>query len=513
VLRRIWVPSGLLDRAVALLEPDDPIRADLLVRLGTAATEAGDAERAATALDAAADASARSGDVRVEIRARRARFTLLFAFEPEGVTEEMKRAAEEAIPILEQLGDDEGLSIAWRRLCEVGLMWCRAADLEAAAERAAFHAERAGDRAGLRDAICWLVLVPSLGMTPPEAGIRRCRELQARVYGDRVVEAYANMIQGTCEAMLGRFEEGRAQQRRGAEILADLGMMVTLGGMSIGVGDLEVYAGDLAAAERMYREVIELLASIGEKAYLSTHAGRLAHVLSLQGRFDESEEMTRLAEETGASDDIPTQVIWRHVRAKLIAREGRLEEAVALAEEAVALTEGTDSWDIGSDALVELGEMYELAGRREDARRAIRDALDLYEQKGIVPVAERAGFEARHPRSRRRHMRSDRRPAHRCFHPSRSSTTDTPVPKTSDQKKGPNPKRDISERAIANAKSGPRTSGPRVISLRAPASAPTRANPASVSSSVGGMSTATSAATPAKSEMSRSAAAGTKTDR
>jgi class 3 adenylate cyclase/tetratricopeptide (TPR) repeat protein len=381
--------SSLLARAVALLDADDAVRPQLLLRLGVAYTLGGDHERASAALDEALDESARVGDEQMQIRARLAQLSLLMAYEPEGVTERMKRTAEEAIPILERLGDDEGLSIAWRTLCEVHLMGCRTADLEAAAERAAFHAERAGDRAGLTDAISWLVLVPILGMMPPEAGIQRCGEMRARAPGDRVVEAYADLVEGMMEAMLGRFDEGRAKEHRGLEIMADLGMTVNTGGMSINVGNVERYAGDLEAAERTYREGIALLDSIGEKGYLSTHAALLGQVLYLQGHFDECEEMTRLAEETGASDDIPTQVLWRHIRAKLIARGGRHDEAVALAEEAVALNEGTDSWDIRADALLDLGEVYELSGRPDDARRAIREALDLYERKGVIPVIER----------------------------------------------------------------------------------------------------------------------------
>jgi class 3 adenylate cyclase/tetratricopeptide (TPR) repeat protein len=381
--------SNLLARAVDLLEPEDQLRPQLLVRLGAAYTLVGDRERASAAIEEALDASARAGDERMQIRARLAELSLLMGYEPEGVTDRMKRTAEEAIPILERLLDDEGLSIAWRNLCEVYLMGCRTADLEVAAERAAFHAERAGDRAGLTDAIRWLVLVPALGMMSPEAGIRRCREMRSRTPDDRVVEAFADLVEGMMEAMLGRFDEGRAKEHHGLGILGDLGMTVSIGGMSIYVGNVEQYAGDLDAAERRYREGIELLASIGEKGYLSTHAANLAQVLYLQGRLDECEEMTRLAEEAGASDDIFTQVLWRHIRAKLIAREGRHDEAVALAEEAVALTEGTDSCDLRADALLDLGEVYELSGHPNDARRATREALDLYERKGIIPVIER----------------------------------------------------------------------------------------------------------------------------
>ena len=381
--------ANLLARAIEVLDPEDPIRADLLMRVGTSYVEAGDRERASAALEEALEASLRIGDERMQIRARLEGLNVRYVYEPEGVTEQMKRVAEEAIPILERLEDDEGLSIAWRRLCEVALMGCRTAELEAAAERAAFHAARAGDGSGLTDAICWLVLVPMLGMMRPEDGIRRCRESRARAPGDRVVEGFAAMIEGGMEGILGRFEEARAKERHAREIFSDLGMKLTMGGMSIGAGSVERWAGELEAAERIHRDGIELLDSIGEKGYLSTHAALLAQVLYLQGRLDESEEMTRVAEEAGASDDIPTQVIWRHVRAKVIARRGGYEEALSLAEAAVALNEGTDSWDIRADALLDLGEVYELAGRLDDARRATREALDLYEQKGIIRVIER----------------------------------------------------------------------------------------------------------------------------
>jgi class 3 adenylate cyclase/tetratricopeptide (TPR) repeat protein len=380
--------ANLLARAVALIDPDDPNRTDLLWRLGTSHLEAGDRERASVALDEALDVSTRAGDERMQIRTRLARLFLLYTFEPEGVTEQMKRAAEEAIPILERLGDDEGLSFAWGVLCEVALMGGRIADLEVAAERAASHAERVGDRSGLSSAIRWLVVVPTLGMMRPEDGIRRVQELRRRAPGDRVIEAFAELTEGMMEAMLGRFAEARVKHRRTLENFADLGMKVTVGGMSIAVGNAEQWAGDLEAAERTYREALELLDAIGEKGFLSTLAAVLADLLYQQGRMDESEEMTRVAEDAGASDDISTQVIWRLVRAKVIARRGEHQEAVALAEEGVALTEGTDSWDIGPGALLNFGEVLELAGRRDDARRVTREALDIYEQKGIVPLIE-----------------------------------------------------------------------------------------------------------------------------
>jgi hypothetical protein len=112
-------------------------------------------------------ASGRLGDTRLEIRANLARTMLRYQNDPEGAAEDFGRLAAEGIPILEELGDDETLARAWKGLGEVALMRANPVDMTEAYERAARHAERAGDRAALADALGWLSLIVWWDMTPP----------------------------------------------------------------------------------------------------------------------------------------------------------------------------------------------------------------------------------------------------------------------------------------------------------------------------------------------------------
>ncbi len=122
----------------------------------------------------------------------------------------------------------------------------------------------------------------------------------------------------------------------------------------------------------------------------STAAVMLARALVEQGRLDEAERFSRIGEETAAVDDVVTQVEWRYVRSKVFARQGDLAGGEALAREAVVLAERTDFLELHADALLGLAEVLALAGRADEGRPAIEQAIRLFERKGSVLGVERA---------------------------------------------------------------------------------------------------------------------------
>src|SRR5207244_9167377 len=117
-------------------------------------------------------------------------------------------------------------------------------------------------------------------------------------------------------------EAERLVEDRGCVLMQAVGSMVS--------GPVYSMGGDLESAERQMRAGVQTLADIGEFGFLSTLAAELGEILYLRGNDDEAMEMTRRSEEAAASDDMATQVQWRRVRSKVLARRGELEEAESL---------------------------------------------------------------------------------------------------------------------------------------------------------------------------------------
>ena len=158
----------------------------------------------------------------------------------------------------------------------------------------------------------------------------------------------------------------------------------------MGLGAIEMLAGDPAAAEQHLRRGYSALGRSRRDRQSVDCGGQLADALYAQGRYEEAERYTRISEEAAARDDYYSQILWRSVRAKAFAREGRLDEGEQLAREAVTLAEATDDIDFHGDALMALAEVFCLAERPGEAVPVIEEALRLYEQKGNVVSARKA---------------------------------------------------------------------------------------------------------------------------
>jgi hypothetical protein len=188
-------------------------------------------------------------------------------------------------------------------------------------------------------------------------------------------------------AMRGEFELADRFLREANETLDQLGSQ---GWVSHHEALVRLLAREPALAEIPLRAGVAKLASMSDRGLLATTTAMLAQAVYAQGLLQEAGDLCAIAADAGAAEDIVTQVIWRGVKAKIVAHEGRHEEAMALAHEAVALAAPTDLLSHRADAMLDLAEVLRVCSCADEYHGAVHTALSLYEKKGNVVGAARA---------------------------------------------------------------------------------------------------------------------------
>jgi class 3 adenylate cyclase/tetratricopeptide (TPR) repeat protein len=373
---------SLLERAAALVPPDE-LDLTLETELGEALFWTSRADDALRRADLLAERAAATGDRVGEISGRIEGGLLRLHRQP-GATEELAVMIQQALPELEAAGAEMAQYIAYDALTEVAYMRGRMDAALGAYERALGHARQAGHvPAG---GIGTLAAYRYFGSTPASDLLEWLDELEPRAGRDQFLRAYRAMT----VAMLGRLGEGRAilaearadqSERGGGALLANL--------LAFESVDLELWAADPAAAVGFGAEGFRLHEEMGNHVFLSAAAGNLARALYELDELDEAGRWAGRSEELGSSEDTVKEMIWRQVRAKVLARRGEHAEGERLARDAVDIGERTDSLIGQGDAHADLAEVLFLAGKPDEAAASLRHALDRYERKGHLLLAQR----------------------------------------------------------------------------------------------------------------------------
>jgi predicted ATPase/class 3 adenylate cyclase len=377
---------SLLERVTRLLSTDDPRRIALLVELGAALIESGRLAEAAPALDEAERLAVAANDQRLTSHVLIQRQFLRSLHGEEGGLEEAARAAAMAVPVFERFGDDLGLCRARRLEAWFFFNECRAEATAAAWERAAAHARRAGDWHEYYESLTWIAISLWYGPMPAAESIRRCEAMREEVRESPESEAAILRELACLNAIVGRFAVARELLATSNATYADLGLTLHLAS-SDHEAVVEVLAGNPAAAETSLRSAYRALEEMGERAFRSTIASSLAWVILEQGRDEEAEALAELSARLGAPGDLLTQIRWRRVRARVLARRAEIQAAEALAREALAIADTTDFVNERADALIDLSHVLEESRRCDEAVAAASAAVHLYELKGNVVAA------------------------------------------------------------------------------------------------------------------------------
>ncbi|CAN5178038.1 hypothetical protein BH09ACT13_BH09ACT13_16810 [soil metagenome] len=218
-------------------------------------------------------------------------------------------------------------------------------------------------------------------------GIRRCDEILRDAGDDLGVEAHTLYSLAVLESLRGHFDEARELAERGLSVFEKTGMVFTVW-YALHLGSIELLAANPEDAEQALRRACEDLEAAVDLPSLTNAASLLAEVRVDQGMLDEADELSARARDWAPKDQPPQHARWRAARARVLVRRGA-PEAVALAEEAVALAGKTDFPVLQGDCYLALADVRMIAGV-PDARRAVQQALGCYTQKGSTVLAARA---------------------------------------------------------------------------------------------------------------------------
>jgi tetratricopeptide (TPR) repeat protein len=336
-------------------------------------------------------AAADSGDPGVEAHAALLGLWLRLFTNPEGWAEDAMHEATRGIGVFERLGDEEGLSKSWSLLGLVHLYTTQFRPSEEAWERSSLHAHRAGNLREELESLSWVPICVWAGPTPAAEALERCQSVIDRARGDKKVLSTALFVQAELEAGLGRFDEAQELIARSKALLEELALTVWIAGpLTQFAGWVDLWRGDPAAAETQLRWGHETLSEMKEMAWLPTVDGILAEAIYAQGRVGEAEDLAVAIADSAGSEDVYSQLLWRGVRAKVLAGRGSVDDAEALARESLELVEGTDFLLGHWFAWMTLGEVLQRAGRADEAQAAVANAIKAAEEKGHLVRARLA---------------------------------------------------------------------------------------------------------------------------
>ena len=377
-----------LERALATDPADPGLRADLLRLLGTVLYVAGDMQRAQATLAEALHAAAAAGapSVQARIRVLLAEIQLVEDARYAEALEECDAAA----ALLDSDNDREGLAQVWLTVGKAHFTAGESRGAEEALERAGAYARQSGNHRAELESRAWLVATFLELPIPADVAIGRAEQLLEAAAGDPWGEAAMLRELSVLYGYAGRFGDARAAYTRSRSEFTRAGAKLDWGMSAIAAGETEITAGDFGAAEQILRQGVETLRAMGERGYRSTAVAYLAEALYAQGRLDEAQRLTEDAEALAGVGDVTSQAKWRAVRAKLLARRGEFGAAARLADEALAQIPATSFDPLLGDVLIAKADVLRLAGAPGDAETSLRRALQLYEDRRMTPLADRA---------------------------------------------------------------------------------------------------------------------------
>jgi len=381
--------ASLTPRSVALASHGSGTHREALLQRARVLLAVSDSTATREVLQELSAAAELEGDARIYNRARLVGLELEVEHDRTASMDVALAKAEEAGSELARLGDDEG--VAWAlRVAGCFISWLgSSAEGERRWARALEHAKRAGSSGQIADILMWRAWALWWGPTPADEGIHQANEIIEQAVGHPQLEAIATIVRGCLKGFQGEIEEGRDDVRTGRALLRDTVQFGNWAGTGMIEAELELAAGQPAAAEAVLRESYEFMSPTAETGYIATIVDYRAMAALELGREDEALALADEVERIAQPEDFEPHVRQGCVRARVLARRGDHDAAAKSIQVAVARGGETDYLNVLAYMAISLAEVERLAGRPDGERNALGDALRISEQKGDLLTARR----------------------------------------------------------------------------------------------------------------------------
>jgi tetratricopeptide (TPR) repeat protein len=208
---------------------------------------------------------------------------------------------------------------------------------------------------------------------------------------DRMSEATLTAVLGGLRAYAGMFDDAHSLLDHARELYCDLGNERALETIWVPLKmAAHLAGGSLEEAAALGRTNLERLLAGQDAAYASTRAAQVAEILLDLGDDDEARRKLEIAREAVLPSDVLVQVLWRNAAARLLARAGEYDKALALGRAAVEISSLTDALVDRSRSHLALAEVLARSGLEAEARSQLSEARRLLRSKGAVALLARS---------------------------------------------------------------------------------------------------------------------------
>ena len=372
--------ANLLSRAKELLPSRHPRRYDALRRLPEIHQMLGQHAEADAVLAERLERAEDHAD-RERIRLEQLRIQLFTGPDPTSL-DSIQHTAGQA---LNAFADGEQDALASLAAYVLWMVHIRRGEVQMAEQVAWKELERAERSGDVREeaAARWTVAVALVdGPRPVPDCLRVCDDL-VRWRGGEHFGVQAELAR--LRAMLGEPDVARrliddAQRQLVEKMRARRPLMF----VTQRAGEIELLAGNAAAAVPKLRRALETATEIGERSVAAQLAATLSRVLPIG-----AEETAHLAARSAAlapSEDVVAQALSRHADTRTLMGDGNHRAAERQAQAAIGLVPA-ELLNLRADLHVGLADVVSATGRSRDARTYLRRAVALYERKGNVAAA------------------------------------------------------------------------------------------------------------------------------